>query len=175
MSGTVPLAKLAITTPAGVAAVGSGEPAASANVPSKLLLPSKIETDPETVVLPWFTTARSGTPSEFKSPVAIATGTVPTEKGEFGASARVTFPAWSTELNKMETLFEVLFTTARSTSGALLFVAGEKVLFRKFALTIATGAVSKIALVFGSLKGEPGNPVNVPSPFPRKREMELSP
>src|SRR6266478_7366738 len=175
MSGTVPLAKLAITIPAGVVAVANGEPVASVNVPSRFVLPSKTVTEPETEVLPWFTMARSGTPSVFKSPVAIATGVIPTEKGEFGASARVTFPAWSTELNKMETLFEVLFTTARSTSGALLFVAVEKVLFRKFALTIATGAVSKIALVFGRLKGEPGNSVNVPSPFPRKREMELSP
>src|SRR5260370_30406802 len=162
MSGTVPLAKLAITTPAGVVAVANGEPVAWVNVPSRLLLPSKTVT----LLSPWFTTARSGTPSEFKSPVAIATGTVPTEKGEFGASARVTFPAWSTELNKRETLLKALFTTARSTSGALLFVAGEKVLFRKFALTIATGAVSKIALVFVSLKGEPGNSINVPSPFP---------
>src|SRR6266481_3960850 len=170
-SGTAPFAKLAITIPAGVVAVGSGDPWAWLNVPSKLLLPSKTVT----LLSPWFTTARSGTPSEFKSPVAIATGLVPTEKGEFGASARVTLPVWSTELNKTETLFEVLFTTARSASGALLFVAVEKVLFRKFALTIATGAVSKIVPVFGSLKGEPGNSVNVPSPCPWKREMELSP
>src|SRR5207245_833838 len=124
------------------------------------LLPSKTVT----VLSPWFTTARSGTPSSFKSPVAIATGVVPTEKGELGASASVAFPAWSTELNKIETLFEVLFTTARSTSGALVIVAVEKVLFRKFALTIATGAVSKTVALFGSLKGEPGNSVNVPSP-----------
>ena len=48
-------------------------------------------------------------------------------------------------------------------------------LFRKFALTMATGAVSEIVVVFVSLKGEPGNSANVPSPFPRKREMELSP
>jgi len=117
---------------------------------------------------PWFTTARSGTPSAFKSPVAIATGVVPTEKGEFGASARVTLPAWSTELNKIETLFEFLFTTARSTSGALPFVLVVKFLIRKFALTIATGFDSLIVPVLGSLKGEPGNSVNVPSPFPRK-------
>jgi len=42
-SGTVPLAKLAITIPAGVEEVGRGEPVASVNVPSKLLLPSKTE------------------------------------------------------------------------------------------------------------------------------------
>src|SRR5258706_10293247 len=171
-SGTAPFAKLAITIPAGVVAVGSGDPWAWLNVPSKLLLPSKTVT----VLSAWFTTARSGTPSAFKSPVAIATGVVPTEKGEFGASARVTLPvAGSTELSRIETLFEVLFTTARSTSGALAIVALENVLFRKFALTIATGAVSKAVPVFGSLKGEPGNSVNVPAPFPRKRELELSP
>src|SRR5713101_7893068 len=171
MSGTVPLAKLAITTPAGVAAVASGGPVAWANVPSRLLLPSKTVT----VLSPWFTTARSGTPSAFKSPVAIATGVVPTEKGELGASARVTLPARSTELNKIETLFEFLFTTARSTSEARLFTAVEKVIFLKFALTIATGLDSRIVPVFGSLKGEPGNGVKVPSPLPRKREMESSP
>jgi len=33
------------------------------NVPSKLVLPSKTVT----VLSPWFTTARSGTPSAFKS------------------------------------------------------------------------------------------------------------
>src|SRR5260370_19016994 len=87
MSGTAPFAKLAITIPAGVVAVGRGEPVASVNVPSKLLLPRRTVT----VALPWFTTARSGTPSAFKSPVAMATGVVPTEIGEFGASVRVTF------------------------------------------------------------------------------------
>src|SRR5467141_2421965 len=170
MSGTAPFAKLAITIPAGVVAVGSGDPWAWLNVPSKLLLPSKTVT----LLSPWFTTARSGTPSAFKSPVAIATGVVPTEKGEFGASARVTLPAWSTELNKIETIFEFLSTTARSTSGALPFVLVVKFLIRKFALTIATGFDSLIVPVFDSLKGEPGNSVNVPSPFPRKRDMELS-
>src|SRR6266403_3426575 len=169
-SGTAPFAKLAITIPAGVVAVGSGDPWAWSNVPSKLLLPSKTVT----LLSPWVTTARSGTPSAFKSPVAIATGVVPTEKGELGASVSVTLPAWSTEHNKIETLFEVLFTMARSTSGALVIVAVEKVLFRKFALTIAIGAASKTVPVFGGLKGEPGNSVNVPSPFPRKRETELS-
>src|SRR5881394_1284805 len=84
MSGTAPLAKLAITIPAGVVAVGSGEPLASVNVPSKLLLPSKTEIVPETAAVPWFRTARSGTPSAFKSPVAIATGLVPTEMGTGG-------------------------------------------------------------------------------------------
>src|SRR5260370_9292570 len=118
MSGTVPLAKLAITTPAGFGEVASGEPPAWANVPSRLLLPSKTVT----VLSAWFTTARSGTPSAFKSPTAIAAGLVPTEKGEFGASARVTLPAWSTELNKLETLFEVLFTTPRLTSCPLQFL-----------------------------------------------------
>src|SRR6266478_7614450 len=59
MSGTMPFAKLAITIPAGVAAVASGEPVAGVKVPSKLLLPSRIETEPETEELPWFTTARS--------------------------------------------------------------------------------------------------------------------
>src|SRR5713226_100105 len=153
MSGTVPLAKLAITIPAGVGEVGSGEPVDWVNVPSKLLLPSKTVT----VLSPWFTTARSGTPSAFKSPVAIATGVVPTEKGEFGASARVTLPAWSTELNKMETLFELLFTTARSTSAALLIAAVEKVLFRKFALTIPPGARSKLFAFSARPSSESGN------------------
>src|SRR2546429_1427420 len=78
MSGTAPFAKLAITIPAGVVAVGSGEPVASVKVPSKLLLPSKTET----VLSPWFTTARSGTPSAFRSPVAMATGAVPTRSEE---------------------------------------------------------------------------------------------
>src|SRR5260370_930779 len=171
MSGTVPLAKLAITIPAGVVAVANGGPVAWVNVPSKLLLPSKTVT----LLSPWFTTARSGTPAEFTAPAPIATALVPPDHGALGHSARGPVPGWSSELNKTETLFEVLFTTARSASGALLFVAVEKVLFRKFALTIATGAVSKIVPVFGSLKGEPGNSVNVPSPCPRKREMELSP
>src|SRR5260370_28810315 len=171
MSGTAPFAKLAITIPAGVVAVGSGDPWAWLSVPAKFPLPRKTVT----VLSRWFTTARSGTPSAFKSPVAIATGVVPTEKGEFGASARVTLPAWSTELNKIETLFEFLFTTARSTSGDLLFTVVEKVLFRKFALTIATGLDSRIVPVFGSLNGEPGNRVKVPSPLPRKREMDSSP
>src|SRR5258708_19923921 len=155
MSGTVPLAKLAITTPAGVAAVASGEPVAWANVRSRWLLPRKTVT----VLSLWFTTARSGTPSAFKSPTAIAAGLVPTEKGEFGASARVTLPAWSTELNKMETLFEVLFTTARSTSGALLIVALEKALFRKFALTIPTGPSSHTVPLFATLQSKPRNSV----------------
>jgi len=68
-----------------VAAVASGEPVAGVKVPSKLLLPSRIETEPETEELPWFTTARSATPSAFKSPVAMATGAVPTAIGRIGS------------------------------------------------------------------------------------------
>src|SRR6266849_993257 len=49
------------------------------------------------------------------------------------------------------------------------------VLFRKFPLTIATGAVSEIVVVFVRLKGEPGNSAKVPSPFPLNSDTELSP
>src|SRR6266852_7468431 len=135
-SGTVPFAKLAITIPAGDVAVGSGEPVGSLNVPSKLLLPSKIETEPETVALPWFTTARSGTMSAFKSPVAMATGEVPTAIGEFVASEKLAFPLVFTS-SRMVTLLEAWLTTARAAARALFALAS--VLFRKFAVTSATG------------------------------------
>src|SRR6267154_1097517 len=72
----------------------------------------------------------------------------------------------------MATFFVPWLTTARSTSAALLV---ELKRFRKFALTIATGAVSVIVEELVSWKGEPGNSVKVPSPCPRKREIELSP
>ena len=98
-----------------------------------MLLPSKTET----VLSPWFTTARSGTPSAFKSPVAMATGAVPTAIGEFVASVKVTFPLVSTLSSRTVILLEASLTTARSTAGALFALAS--VLFRKLDVTSATG------------------------------------
>src|ERR1700730_4713361 len=130
--GKLPPVKFAMTMPAGVAAVGSGDPLAAVKVASRLLLPRRIET----VLSPWFTTARSGTVSVFRSPVPIATGDVPTLIGEFGASVKAIFKLESTELSKIDTLFVAWFTTARSTSGALF----TGLLFaRKLAVTMATG------------------------------------
>src|SRR5258708_18443217 len=120
-----------MTMPAGVAAVGSGDPEAAAKVALRLLLPRRMETE----LSPWLTTARSGTASPFRSPVAMATGDWPTAMGELAASVKVMLELASTELSKMATLLVDRFTTARSISG-LLFV--ELVARRKLAVNIDT-------------------------------------
>jgi len=154
MSGTAPFAKLAITIPAGVVAVGSGDPWAWFKRAVQI---AASQQDRDSIVA-LVHDARSGTPSAFKSPVVIATGVVPTEKGEFWGLRKSDVASLVDELNKIETLFEFLFTTARSTSGALPFVLVVKFLIRKFALTIATGFDSLIVPVFGSLKASPEIP-----------------
>src|ERR1700738_357701 len=97
--GKLPPVKFAITMPAGVAAVGSGDPVAAVKVALRLLLPSKMET----VLSPLLTTARSGTVSEFRSPTAMATGDLPTAMGEFVASVKAILELASTKLSKLAT------------------------------------------------------------------------
>src|SRR5258708_36170225 len=82
--GKMPPVKFAIAMPAGVAAVGRGDPGAAVKVAWRLVLPSKMEI----VLSPWLTTARSGTVSEFTSPTAMATGDWPTVMGELVASVK---------------------------------------------------------------------------------------
>src|SRR5258708_40338438 len=52
MSGTMPFAKLAITIPAGVAAVARGGTVAGVKGPSQLPLPSRVGTETETGRMP---------------------------------------------------------------------------------------------------------------------------
>src|SRR5690242_10084619 len=125
-----------MTMPAGSAAVGRGDPEAAVKVASRLLLPSRMETESS----PWLTPARSGTASPFTSAVAMATGDWPTAMGELVASVNVMLELASTELNKTATLLVDWFTTARSIWG-LLFA--ELVALRKLPLTMATGPFSK--------------------------------
>ncbi len=75
--------------------------------------------------------------SAFKSPVAMATGEVPTAIGEFVASVKLAFPLVSTLSSRTATLLEASLTTARSAARALFALAS--VLFRKLAVTSATG------------------------------------
>src|SRR6266852_2524892 len=80
-----PFEKFATTMPAGVAAVGRGDPVAALKVPSPL-----------------------------KSPAAIATGVLPTAIGELVASEKVPSKVLSPLLSNIEMLFELSLTTARS-------------------------------------------------------------
>src|SRR4029077_10718977 len=98
--GKLPPVKLAMTMPAGVAAVARGDPGAKVNVALRLLLPSRMET----VLSPLLTTARSGTASPLRSAVAMAAGDWPTVTGELVASVKVTLELASTELSKIATL-----------------------------------------------------------------------
>src|ERR1035438_7358974 len=125
-----------------------------------------------TVLSAWFTTARSGIPSVFRSPAAMATGVVPTAIGELFGSVNNTLLLESREPSKIVTLLVVSFTTARSTSGAVVF---GNFVFLKLAVASATGLFSLMVALFCSAKGDAGNAVNPPFPSPLKTEMVLSP
>src|SRR5438105_2561742 len=92
--------------PVGEAAVANGEPVAPVKVASPLFSRTL------TVASVWFTTARSGLLSPFKSPAAIATGPLPTpgEIGEPVASVNAPSPL----PRRMVTLSVAWFTMARS-------------------------------------------------------------
>src|SRR5271155_870304 len=116
--------------------------------------------------------ARSGIPSAFKSPAAIATGKLPTAMGEPDASVNEMLPLVSTAPRRMDTLFEVLLATAKSTSGkdGRFELLELRFKFRKLAVAIAIGPFSLTEVVFWSAKGEDGNWENPPLPLPLNTE-----
>ena len=116
MSPSPSFVKSAITTPAGFAPaeVVSGEPEAIEKVASPLFRNTLI------VLSVALTIARSGTPSEFKSPAAIAIGPWPVAKGDPVAMVNVPSKVCPGD-SRIATLFVSCPTTARSGPVVLKF------------------------------------------------------
>src|SRR5690349_3148258 len=116
MSPIPSFVKSAIATPEGFAPdeVVNGELGATENVASPLFRNTLMVLSVE------FTTARSGTPSEFKSPAAIAIGPLPVAKGDPVATVKVPSNVVPGD-SRIATLFVSSFTTAKSGPLVLTF------------------------------------------------------